>query len=167
MVKTPFTTKSASLPSVVISNVKATTVDNEDKWVFNVSFINNASQYYIVYWEDEDNYNKNEHFLGYYLEKAIREGGLRTYNFQGVSIPRKENCVAIGAIGVDSKGNIGNFSCVKATTSSNSRAKNAEGDSPNGVVPIVQESSKCKKMFDKVRTSTLKPYFHVGIDNIQ
>ena len=51
--------------------------------------------------------------------------------------------------------------------SSNSRAKNAEGDSSNGVAPIVQESSKCKKMFDKVQSSKLKPHFHVGIDNIQ
>lgn len=167
LVKTPFTTKSASLPSVVISNVKATTVGNEDKWNFNVSFINNASKYYIASWEGEDDYNTNEHFFGYYLEKAIREDGLKTYNFQSANFTRKENCVAIGAIGVDAKGNIGNFSCVKATTSSNSRAKNAEGDSSNGVVPIVQESSKCKKMFDKVRKSTLKPYFHVGIDNIQ
>ena len=167
LVKTPFTTKSASLPSVVISNVKATTANNEDKWSLNLSFINNASKYYIKWWEGEDYYDINEHYLGYWLEMDIREGGLKTYNYQGATFTRTENCVAIGAIGVDAKGNIGNFSCVKATTSSNSRAKNAESYSSNGVAPIVQESSKCKKMFDKVQTSKLKPHFHVGIDNIQ
>lgn len=168
LVKTPFTTKSASLPSVVISNVNATTVGTAKKWKCNMSFKNNASKYYYLSWDSEKVYSTNEHFIAHALEIFIRQGDLKETADEEIKyINRSGNYVTICTIGVDAKGNIGNYSCAKATTSSNSRAKNAEGDSSNGVVPIVQESSKCKKMFDKVRTSTLKPYFHVGIDNIQ
>lgn len=168
LVKTPFTTKSASLPSVVISNVNATIVGTAKKWKCNMSFKNNASKYYYLWWDSEDVYSDDEHWAAYYLEYYIRKGELKVTADEEIKyINRSGNYVTICTIGVDANGNIGNYSCAKATTSSNSRAKNAEGDSSNGVVPIVQESSKCKKMFDKVRTSTLKPYFHVGIDNIQ
>ena len=164
LLKTHFITKSSSLPSVLISNVQATTQNNEDRWRFDLYFRNNASKYYISWWDGEDFYNLNEHFLGYYLEKSIREGDMETFDYQSVTIPRSENCVSIGVIGVDAKGNVGNFTYAKATTSSRAHAKSAIGDSSNDIVPIFNEISKCKKMFDKVQSSTLKPFYQVGID---
>lgn len=152
LIKTPFTTKSVNLPTVMVSNVEAITSDGEYKWRFDVSFRNNATKYYVSWWDGKDYYDTDEHFLGYWMEMARREGKLSAYyNYESANIPREGNYVSIGMIAIDAKGNIGNFSCTKAATSSYTNTRHNIVSSNE----IKQDVSKCS--FDEIISIKKKP----------
>lgn len=151
LIKTPFTTKSVNLPTIKVSNVEAITYDGEYKWSFDVSFRNNATRYYVYWWDGKDYYDTDEHFLGYWMEMFRKEGELSAYDYEGANIPREDNHVSICMIAVDARGNIGNFSCTKATTSSYANKKHNIAPSNK----IKQDVSKCS--FDEIISIKKKP----------
>lgn len=114
--KIPFTTKSSTLPTALVSNIEAVT---GPKWAFDVTLKNGASKYYLYSTEDVEDYNSDEIWIGYYMYRWINSKQLTNlYDYEGVSCNRSDNQIVIGTVAVDAKGNIGNYSCSKASASS-------------------------------------------------
>jgi hypothetical protein len=134
VVKTAFNTRSSSLPTATISNVKAA---SNVKWTYNITMKNSASQYYLDNSTSDEFYNQDDHFTGWFMYRDIMEGSLSLYSWASVATTINSGTVnkfTVYTWAVDSKGNLGNFSIAHATASSSVR-KNADSETVKGMMP--------------------------------
>lgn len=155
LLKMPFTTKSTSHPSVMISNIVAGEYEGEEIWSFECALKNNAKKYYVDWSETESDFSTENHWNAYWMYQDIRLGELAsTYDYENPYVSRSSSYFTVTIFAVDSEGNIGNYSCAKATTTS----------SANGVRKTVSQNEKddnrqCAKRPKQIETSTLQPYY--------
>lgn len=126
--KTLFTTKPSSAPIAEISNLAAAKQEGTLIWSWNVTLKNNAVKYYGGWYIGESGdsffYDQEDYWLAYWIYRDIVMGeNTSTYDFQSVYLGREEAETHFSLIlfAVDAKGNIGNWSCGKATSSSYTR----------------------------------------------
>ncbi len=149
-----FKTNSASLPYAEISDVKAAT---STTWQFDITLKNSAACYYITLWTGENYYNKDWHFVAYWLREYINKGRTHLfderYSSSRVSWPlNSETCkyATICTWGVSSSGAIGNPHVAYGNVSSSARTRAESGT--RGKLQMEAISRKdLEKMMDNTR----------------
>ena len=108
VLRSVFTTRSSNLPSAEVSDVTATSTN---QWSCVVEMKYNAKSYYITAWTGESSYNKDWHFIAYYLYQDIVAGEEEAIDWPGVTWTLnsgKCDYFTICTWGVGSNGSIGN-----------------------------------------------------------
>lgn len=117
-----FRTNPTNLPSAEISNIKASSTT---KWTFDITLKNNAKSYYLLTSTDEDDYNSDWHWFGYYAHYGATSGQIETHDWASVATTLNSgtcNLITICTWGVDANNNIGNCNVAYGSTSSAARA---------------------------------------------
>ena len=125
-----FKTKSESLPYAEISNIKASTTT---KWSWNVSLKNNAKSYYMAASTDEDHYNSDWHWFGYFVHCWGVSGQIEARDWAAVSKTLSSgtcNVITVCTWGLDANNNIGNCNVAYGSTSSSTRTMNRASSAP-------------------------------------
>ena len=122
VLRSVFTTRSSNLPSAEVSDVTATSTN---QWSCVVEMKYNAKSYYITAWTGESSYNKDWHFIAYYLYQDIVAGEEEAIDWPGVTWTLnsgKCDYFTICTWGVGSNGSIGNPSMGYGKVSSSAPA---------------------------------------------
>ncbi len=108
--KTPFKTKATGLPYAEVSNIQRR---EAAKWTFDVTLKNNAKYYYLYTSTGLEDFNKNAHFVAFWLYYWAINGQLDKHDWTSVSYtPEAPNTyVTICTWGVASNGTIGDYKC--------------------------------------------------------
>ena len=125
-----FKTKSESLPYAEISNIKASTTT---KWSWNVSLKNNAKSYYMATSTDEDDYNSDWHWFGYFVHYWGVSGQIEARDWAAVSRTLSSgtcNVITVCTWGLDANNNIGNCNVAFGSASSSARTMNRASSAP-------------------------------------
>lgn len=166
LLKMPFTTKSSSAPIVPLSDLSAGEIqDGTPAWRFYVYFKNNTTKYYLARWLTEYHYEVEDFWNAYWtyrkimlgedyienvfrLEKDLELSGNLYFN-RG-----EESHCSLVSFAVDSNGNLGNWSCVKATTTSYANGvRKVAGSNGKG------DNRQCAREPKQIESSTLQPYY--------
>lgn len=165
LLKMPFTTKSSSAPIVHLSDLYAGQNDGISAWIFNGYFNNNAAKYYLGRWYSEYYYKTQDCFLAYWTYRSIMLGEFLDNDdftlFTDLDLSGsiyfnrgEESHCSLISFAVDPNGNIGNWSCVKATTTSYANGVRKVAGS-NGE----DDNRQCAKEPKQIGSSTLQPYY--------
>lgn len=124
LLKQKFTTRSESEPRAIISNFKATTVNGNKMWQYDVTLTNGAVKYYRFYRSDLEHYRDLDCFLAYYAYGDIDRYS-STYSKTSDKFSRYTDQCTLVLVAVDSKGNTCGYSIARATTSKKSNVQGA------------------------------------------